>query len=76
MIADAREGTVKRRITSCWKPMPNAAPEEINALQAQLERYHARHEPVYGPMDSCKQLTCVEVKNAIVWLKSSAEPAN
>jgi hypothetical protein len=45
--------------------MPNVAPEKIDPLQAELERYHAAHEPVYGPTAGCTQLTCVEAKSAM-----------
>jgi hypothetical protein len=62
---------VKGTAASELLTMPNVAPEEIDALQYQLERYHASHEAIYGSMRDCTELTCVETKNAITWLKPS-----
>lgn len=42
---------------------------EITALEQELERYHGSHADLYGPIETCSQFTCVEVRIGIVWLK-------
>jgi hypothetical protein len=49
--------------------MAKVAPPEVRELAKELEVYHAQHAELYGPMETCTQATCVEVKNGIQWLR-------
>jgi hypothetical protein len=49
--------------------MLKITPQEIAQLEQWHQQYHARHADQFGPMESCTQVKCVELKLGIAWLK-------
>jgi hypothetical protein len=52
--------------------MPRVTLAQVHDLEAALAAYHATHANSYGPQETCFEVTCVEGKWAIAWLKERA----
>ena len=51
---------------SCF--MPNVEPNQIEHLKQMLVEYHSHHAKEWGPIPTCKEAICVEVKLALEYL--------
>ena len=54
-------------------PMWTVTPDEIERFESEHQRYHAKHEDQLGPMETCQEIKCVELKLGIAWLKRRLE---
>jgi hypothetical protein len=52
--------------------MTQVTQQQVQELTAELQQFHSTHASVYGPMETCKQETCVEIKEGIDWLRKQA----
>jgi hypothetical protein len=60
----------RRRSEPAADAMTYVTAEEIASIEQELALYHSSHADRYGPMETCTQLTCVETKQGIAWLKT------
>jgi len=48
--------------------MPNVEPNQIERLKHMLVEYHSHHAKEWGPIPTCKESICLEVKLALEYL--------